>query len=455
MAGGVIGGILGILLSSLMIHVYRDFFQFPQFLFAIYPDLLLFGLGICIGFAILGALRGLQLVLKLQPAEAMHQTPPEHGGRIILERVTLIWRQLSFRTHMALRSVFRNPIRTGTGIIATALSVAIIFMAMVMYDSFLFMVDYQFDQVAHSDVDIGMRDEQSRDAVFEAASLPGVDRVEPTLGVGCDLQNGPFVRRVSVMGLIPEHQLTTPRIADGTPITIPDTGFVLSSKLAQILNVKAGQTLRFTPVRGQRVSRMVHVAAIADTFIGLSCYADIDYLSSLVDESLAVNGLQLSVDPTKINDLYRHIKQLPIAQNVSARADIRHSLEETLVKTSLVSIGMMILFVGLIALGSTVTNTLIELGDRTREFATLRVLGYHPHQIAGILLRQNIVIFIMGTLLALPLSYGMTLLLSQAYDSELYRMPVVIRPMVVLLTLVFSLFLQGLLSSSCSSRCTG
>ena len=137
--------------------------------------------------------------------------------------------------------------------------------------------------------------------------------------------------------------------------------------------------------------------------------------------------------------MFRAIKRLPGAQGLSVPADAKQIVEKTLVETSLISIGMLVLFAGVIAFGSILNNALIEIGDRVREIATLRVIGYRPGQIAGILFRQNIVIFAAGLVVAFPLGYGLLRALASAYDSELYRMPVVVRPMVVFYTAALAL----------------
>ncbi|UCC30546.1 MAG: FtsX-like permease family protein [Phycisphaerales bacterium] len=434
--GGLAGAALGTLLAYVMIEMYAEFFQFPRFVFRAYPDLLLIGMAISVAFAVAGTARGVWEVLKLRPAEAMREKPPERGGAIFLERFPRLWHVMGFRTHIALRTVFRNRTRTLTAVIATALSTAIIFMSMATYDAFLYLVDYQFDKVAHSDVDIGLRDEKSVLALFESRALPGVDYAEPLLGLRCDLRHGRNARRMTIIGLSSRHRLITPLRADGKPVQIPGEGLVLSRKLAELLGVRLGDSLELTPVRGRRETSRVRVASIVETFLGMDCYADVRYLSRIVGESLAVNSVQLAVSAPQVPVLYEAIKELPNAQGLSVRTDAKDIIETTLVETSLFSIGVMVLFAGMIAFGSTVNNALIEIGDRIREISTLRVLGYRPGQIAGILFRESMLTFMAGLALACPLGYGMLHLIAAAYDSELYRMPVVIRPIVVLYTFV-------------------
>ncbi|MHC5108755.1 MAG: ABC transporter permease [Planctomycetota bacterium] len=437
-AGGIAGAGLGIGMSYAMIEMYKEFFQFPRFIFQVFADLLLIGIAVSALFSVGGTARGIRAVLRLQPADAMRQTPPERGGAIWLERIQWVWRRLSFRSQLALRSVFRNRFRTATSIIATALSVSIIFLALVMYDSFLYLVDYQFDMTARSDVDIGMREERSMASLYESLTLPSVDYAEPVLGVQCDLQHGRFDRRTAITGLSARHRLTTPRLANGEPVPIPPNGLVLSRKLAELLGARQGDHIAVTPIRGRRETKQARVASVVDTFLGMDCYADIHYLSRLVGEGLAINAVQLSVNNAETGDLYARVKSLPNAQGLSVRAVTKENIEQTLIATSIMSIGIMVLFAGAIAFGTTLNNSLVEIGDRLREISTLRVIGYKPGQVAGILIRQSSITFIAGLIIAFPLGYVMVLGLVEAYDSELYRLPVVVRPTVALLTAFLS-----------------
>lgn len=439
LAGGGAGCLLGVLLARGMIEIYEDFFQFPRFEFRIHADLLAIAAGMALAFALAGTVRGVKRVLRLQPAEAMRPRPPERGGAVFLERFPRVWRPLGFRTHIALRSMARNRGRTVTGMVASTLSVAIILIALGLSESVHFLLDFQFERVLRSDVDIGMQDERSMAAVYEARGLPGVDRAEPVLGLTCDIRRGRESRRLAITGLSPDHQLTTPLGADLEPIVIPEQGLVLTRKLAEIFGVRVGDELELTPVRGRRETVHARVSAIVEGLLGLECYADIRYLSGVVDETLAVNGLQLAVNPARMDDLFRAIKRMPNAQGLSIRANIRDNIRDTIIRTMSFSITSIIIFAGIIAFGSVLNASLIEIGDRLRDIATFRVLGYNPGQIGGIFFRQNMVVFAVGLILGLPLGYYLLRLIAYAYDTELMRMYVFITWRSVLLTSVLSL----------------
>lgn len=438
LAVGLLGGLGGIgvgtALARAMIHMYTFFFQLPSFLFQVYPQLFLLGIGISVLFATAGTAKGVWKVLRLHPAEAMRPRPPERGSAMFLERFPGLWRRLGFRTHIALRSLARNPGRTATGIISCAMATSIILTALIMRDSVWFAVDYQFERVSHSDVDVGMRDERSLDAVREAQRLPGVDYAEPVLGLVCDVRHANESRRMSVTGLWPQHRLLTPMQRDMTPIPVPDDGVALSRKLAEILNVRVGDQLELTPVRGRRETMAVPVRSIVDSFLGLQCYADLRYLSRLVGESEAFNSIQMLVTPSRQGELYAALKQLPNAQGVSVRATAKANIEETFVRSMNFQLTLLIGFAGVIAFGSMLNASLIEIADRTRDIASFRVLGYNPGPIAGIFLRQSLVILSLGALLALPIAFTLVNVLAAEFNTELFRIPILIKPLTILLS---------------------
>ncbi len=429
--GGLAGGGLGVALVVALVEMYKGFFQFPAFAYQVHPDLLLLAMAVSVAFALTGTAKGVWRVLRLQPAEAMRPKPPERGGAVFLERLPALWKRLGFRTHIALRSLARNRVRTLTGVVCSALATSIILTTLIMYDSMWFLVDFQFEHVAHSDADIGMRDEKSMAALLEGQSLPGVDYAEPVLALTCDLRKGRVFRRLTLTGLPQRHRLTTPMDMDMRPIAIPPDGLVLSRKLAELLTVGVGDYVELTPVRGRRRTVRAPVLSIVEGFLGLECYADLEYLSRLVGEASAVSAVQVSLDRVRADDFYRAIKQLPNAQGLNVPANTKANIESTFIETMAFSLTLMVVFAGVIAFGTVLNASLIEISERTRDIAGFRVLGYRPGKVAGIFFRQNVAIFAVGLVLALPLGYAMTVVFAKAYDTELFRMPVIVKPQTV------------------------
>ena len=107
------------------------------------------------------------------------------------------------------------------------------------------------------------------------------------------------------------------------------------------------------------------MANISDSYVGLSVYANIDYLSRLIDEELAITGVQLQIDPRAgpHREMLKEIKDLPAVQTYSARADAIYNLVETALKTQMIFIVLLALFAGIIFFCSMLNTSLISLAE--------------------------------------------------------------------------------------------
>ncbi len=366
------------------------------------------------------------------------------GGAIWLERFPRLWNRLSFSWRLVLRNVFRNRLRSSVGVLATALGAGLLMCGFVLTSAIAYLVNFQFELVTRSDVDLQFKDDLGRAALLESAALPGVNLAEPQLNVSCTFIAGPNRRRGAISGLLANSRLTIPRDTEGKAIRIPETGVTMSRKLAQLLEVRPGDEVTILPTRGRREPIQVPITELSDSYIGMAVYADIRYLSELVGEEFAVSGVQLAVEDNSHSrsSLYHELKQLPAVQSVNIRADVIRNME-FIVETQRIFIVFVVLFAGVIFFSSLLNSSLVSLAERRREVATLRVLGYNEWQVGGLFLRENLVINSLGTLLGLPLGYSLAWVLSRVYDTEMFRFPLTSPPWVwyatVLLAAVFVL----------------
>jgi putative ABC transport system permease protein len=432
LCGGLVGMPLGYGMAEFVTSVYRQFFEFPQLENKIYPDLYLTALGISLGCSMFGSWKGTRGALRLQPAEAMRPKPPAVGGRVWLEHFTAFWQRLSFGWRLVIRNVVRHKGRTIVAVFAASMGAAILMCGFMLRVGIDYIIEFQFEKVLRSDVDLGFKDERGWDALQEVRNLPGVDYAEPTLDVSCEFFNGPYRRKGGITGLKPGARLTMPRDLDAQPVPIQSVGLTMTRKMADLLHLKAGDMVLIKPTKGLRQSRAVPVVEIADSFMGLGVYADIDYLSRLVGEELAITGVQVTTNPSQAlhDDMLKEIKQLPGLQSYNARTNTIKNLIETVVNTQSIFIGLLVIFAGVIFFSSLLNTSLISLAERRREVATLRVLGYTEYQIGGYFLRESMTLNALGTLLGLPLGYGLTVWLTTLYDTEMFRFPLISPPQV-------------------------
>ncbi|NQU42730.1 ABC transporter permease, partial [bacterium] len=442
LTGGVLGTALGLWLQSVWISIYTRFYNLPDLQAQIRPGILAMGLSISVGFAFVGTIRAVRVASRLDPAVSMRPPPPERGGRILPERIGFLWGPLPFRWKMILRAVFRNPFRSAVGLLAAIISTALVLTSLAMVDSLDFLIRYQFERVSHEDVAVSTRDPEALRSAQELAGLPGVSLVEGELGVPCDLTNGPRSRRLGVIGLREGNRLHTPLDAAGQPVRPPKRGLLLSRKLAEILDVARGDVLQFRPLIGRREMAEAQVAGIVETFLGLAAYADAEYLAGLIGENQAANRFLLDTWTEAASEpLLAELRRRPAVIGYSERRRDLRQIREVFSQNMGAMISIMVLFSALIAFGAVLNAALVSLNERRREVGTLRVLGYTTRQVWGIFSGESAVINGVGIFVGLFAGIGLARLLSRAYDTELYRFPILIPPerfwQTVLIMIVF------------------
>jgi putative ABC transport system permease protein len=318
-----------------------------------------------------------------------------------------------------------------------------------MLESQNFFLDFQFYQVARSDIDLAFKDERGADAWDEVRQLPGVERAEPVLDVACTFVHGPYQRKGAVSGILADATLTVPHDRRGRRIMVPDAGVVMSRALADILRVVPGDTVTMIPVKGERRPVPLLVARIADSYMGLAVYAEIHYVSRLVGEEFAMSSAQLRTDHGREQqaELYRRLKDTPAVQTINSRRAVIESITRTLLTNQWVFIGMLVLFAGVIFFGSIINASLVNLAERQQEVATFRALGYGPWRIGAMFFRESLLTTLGGYVLGLPVGYVLVVLTAASYNNDLIRLPVVTAPWiwaaVFLLALLFALLAQA------------
>jgi len=443
--GGVLGCLLGYSLAAGMTQMYQQFFTFPELNNLFYPSIMLIALFISLIFAILGSVRGVKGMVKLNPAEAMHPPPPQSGGKILFERWTWFWSKLDFRWQIVFRSIFRNKGRTIIGLLCAAMGAALVFMALAMSNSIGYMVSFQFNNVIHSDYTLNIRDEVDYGALYEAKRLPGITHAEPELMVPCNFQNGPYHKKGIISGLIENPKLTTPCNIKGQQIKIPTTGLLMNERLAKILHLKIGDMVEFTPIKGLKQTHNVPIANIINSTFGLSVYANFKYLNHLISEESAISLVQLKGRQTKQQKraLLAQVKKYPKLASLSDIKNDEKLMQTTFEQNMNTMVYTMIIFAAVIFLGSILNSSLISISERQMEIATFRVLGYSPVEIGKIFLRETMIVNLIGSVIGIPFGYLLNYWTSLMYQNNMFSMPCYVEfssyVWTMILTLIFIL----------------
>lgn len=427
---GCVGGIgFAMFMQPLMVKLYSTIYTLPNLRAHLYPDITGLAFTICIVAALLGVIHGAHQAAKLQPAEAMRPPAPERGGKIILERFTRFWNSLSFRWRLACRSMFRNPFRSMVSLGSSFVSMTLILNTLCIKDSLNYLMDYQFNQLAHQDLMVNMREPIGVQGPQGIAGIKGVTKIEPQLNVYSELSNGAYLKRIAVTGMSRDNELFTPLDSNGHPIKVPSEGLMLSNKVAEILHVKVGDTVSLRPLIGRRERAEAPVVAVVATYLGLSAYAEIHYLSRLIGEDWVANSIladTMGADAER--SVNNEVKEMRAVIAVSRRTRGLEQMKGTFGKTQGTAFNILIMFAGLIAFGSTLNNAFVSLSEREREVGVFRVMGYTAGEVAAVLRGELVVLSILGTLAGIVGGISMTALVASAYNTDIFRFPVVVHP---------------------------
>jgi putative ABC transport system permease protein len=174
--------------------------------------------------------------------------------------------------------------------------------------------------------------------------------------------------------------------------------------------------------------RLLPVADVVDEFVGTSVYSDIGALHRLMREGDTLSGAFLAVERTAEDALYRRLKVSPRAAGVLLKRAALESFQKTIAKNMAMIHTINMLFAAVISFGVVYNNARISLSERSRELATLRVIGFRRSEISYILLGELGLLTAIAIPVGLLLGYVMAAIIVSALQTELYRIPLEISP---------------------------
>ena len=427
LVGAVVGLGAGAWLGAGMTRMYTSFFSFPILRYRLAPAVALEALAVALVAAVGGALGAVRRVIALPPAEALRPEPPGMFRRGVLDRPR--WRHLLTQpTRILLRNLRRHPGRAGLSVLGIAFGEALLIVGAFTLDSMTVVMRDTFQVAQRFDEMVTFAQPRSASALDEVTRWPGVLAAEPFRAVPVRLSAGHRSRQTALTGLPPDGELNRIVGGDHRVVEVPPRGLVLSKALADLLGVRVGDRVTAEVLEGRRPVLTLPVAKLVDDAMGTNAYLSDTALHRALGEGGTLSGAYLRVDPARLDDLHRKLKQVPtVAGEMIKRAAIE-SFDRTLAEFIGEMRTVMVAFAAIIAFGVVYNATRISLAERERELATLRVIGFRRAEIAYILLGEIAIVVLFALPLGLLLGYAMAGLTVQAYQTEVYRLPLVVSP---------------------------
>ncbi|MGE5816039.1 MAG: ABC transporter permease [Acidobacteriota bacterium] len=423
--GIALGIVAGAWLGSGMIELYNQYFRFPVLLYELTFDVLAGASALTLVSAALGAVTAVRRAVRIPPAEAMRPEPPASYHQSVIE-TPFIARQLGNAGRMVLRNLVRHPFRAVASIVGIAFAAAILVVGFVFLDAMDALITLQFSVAERQDVTINFVEPRSADALYALEHLPGVISAEPQRIVAARIRAQHRHRNIAVTGVVSQPKLRRIVNRHGDPVSVPPAGLVLSRKLGEVLDVAPGDEVVLEVLEGTRPSIRLPVAGLVDDVLGVSAYMNIDALHRLMRESNVLSGGALMVDPAAERALNSRLKRLPAVAGTAFRSAVIRNFRDTMAANMNIMIGSTVLFAGIIAFGVVYNSARVSLSERSRELASLRVLGFTRAEISLILLGELALLTIIALPVGAVLGYGLAQAIAQSLDSEVYRFPLIV-----------------------------
>lgn len=423
--GIAVGFVAGAWFSHGMASIYADFFDFPYLIFSLSPDVYLVAGLLGMATAALGAIRSALSAARLPPAVAMSPPAPPNYRRSLFS-VFLDAFRLSQPTMMILRNLMRWPVRTGLTTLGLALAVAVLTATTFFEDALDELIDTTFHQANRQDVILILSGETNRSALEEVRRLPGVLQVEGAQAHGVILKNGHREKRVAIEARPESGDLARVVSSDGDIVTVPRGGLLLSSRLAGQLDVGPGDMVTVEFLSGLRETHAVPVAGVVTGYIGLTAYMEIETLDRLMRRAPTVDMANILVDPNRLDDFHAEVKDLPGLAGTVMLNDTIASFEETIEQNITISTVIYVAIAVLITVGVTYNSARIQLSERARDLASLRILGFTKAEVSYILIGETALLVLLAQPLGWLLGWGLAASMIAGLETDLYSIPLVL-----------------------------
>ena len=401
--GGIIGMFIGfILIPTVVWENYSIIYYLPEF----YPKLR-FSYGIlgtviaviCItGSTVHSAYKE----LKDEPSSLMRPKSPKMGKKVILEKIPFIWKRLNFSSKTTVRNVFRYKKRALMTIIGISGCTALILAGFGLRDSIKDIAEYQYGRVFEYDLVVSLNKEDE-ELVNLVKNSDIVESVSLTDSLSGSISAEGIKRDTSI--IVVENTEDFKNIANlrdidsGNIIDLSNEGVLISDKLASLLEIEKGENITLTDSDNNEFE--YKVLGIVENYIGHYVYINKDLYESK-ENDFNINTLFIKYKEGN-NDNEAFEEMLLDDNSVTSITVVENSLEHVRDLLKSLDLVVMILIVSSALLAFVVLYNLanVNISERVREIATLKVLGFYDKEVDNYINRESIILTCIGIVIGL------------------------------------------------------
>lgn len=349
--------------------------------------------------------------LKETPAILMRPKAPKSGKRILLERIPFIWNRFSFISKVTVRNIFRYKKRFLMTVLGIAGCTALILTGFGIKDSIEMILTGQYGTLFKYDMSLVIQSDMTDKQIYELrknlSDIDEINKYEFFSYENGDIKVNNTTKEITIV--VPENLKKMDKFIHlqdrktQNPIELNNKGIVLTEKIARDLGVKAGDEIEL--INSDDKKAKIKVSHITENYISHYAYISPENYTKLFEKDLDFNRVIgiLNNPSVKIEDkLSKKLFDIETVDGITFNTASKETFHNTIKNLNYVVL-IMIISAGALAFVVLYNLTNVNISERIREIATIKVLGFYDKEVSAYIYRENIILTIIGTVVGLGL----------------------------------------------------
>lgn len=408
--GSVIGNIIGLtVFPSVIFNAYASMtYKLPPVSLTFDFKLIILSTLIAVLTTTLAAMYSCHKELREVPSILMRPKSPKEGKRILLERISFIWNKLNFTQKVTCRNIFRYKKRFFMTVIGVAGCSALLVTGFGIKDSISSIVDNQYGNIIKYNLTLSYDKEVDKNTNSKELDYISKDnRINDYINIkskNFKVKSNTSTKDASI--IVPENKNSINkfinlknRVSNKT-YTLNDNGILVTEKLAKLLKIKVGDSITLENEDNKKFK--VKVDGIVENYVGHYIYMSPKLYESTFKENVKFNQVLINTSNNKTSDdkLVKDIMNLDNISSASFNTSAKDSFSDMISNLNSVVI-LIIISAGALAFIVLYNLTNVNISERIREIATIKVLGFYDNEVSSYVFRENIILTIIGSFVGL------------------------------------------------------
>lgn len=448
LSASAIGSIIGIsigfrLFPPFIMNAYSSLYDIPESVIPFNTSLALQASLVAVFFTATAAVASTLDELREVPASLMRPKPPKSGKKIFLESVDFIWKRLSFTKKVTARNIFRYKQRLFMTVIGIAACTGLMITGFGLKEGVVGATEVQFGKIYKYDMqgtlNKNVNEADKNDIKTKAEKDSNVKSILFTYS-----KNG-SVKNQDAYVVVPEDKSAFNSYINLTmkdeKIKLDDDGVILTEKLSKLINKKAGDNIEIT-INDKLVN--AKVSAITEHYIQHYIYMSPDYYKKITGRDITFNsfyGLLNNKSEVEENNTLNTLKGISSVNSVVFKNNMQVDFNKSINSINTVVI-LLIVSAGVLAFVVIYNLTNINISERRRELATIKLLGFYDNELAAYIYRENMILTVLGGLIGIFVGIFLNKFITSTAETNVIMFLQKISPInflySILLTLLFS-----------------